>query len=226
MTEPTNDAPVSTSTDRASGVLLVMASAVAIVFMAMHPSPHSHELGAFVKDFAENANFNLVVHSVLMGATATLFLGLVGFARQLCLGTMLARSGLVMAALGTISLLAAATVNGIIVSRLVLKYADTTVPTLESLRPLLVLTTEANHACDHLGIVFQSASLVLWSIALVRRTGGTRTIGMLGLLVGVGAPALLFAGRLPMTVHGFGAFMLATTIWYIAIGVQMIRGRI
>ncbi len=225
MSETESVQPVRVKPDQVSGMVLVMASAAMVVFMAIHPSPHSHELSEFVADFAMRAVFNMVVHGVLMGMLVLILMGLAEFSARLGLGSFLVRGGLVAAVLGSVVLIGAAMINGLVLSRLCVKYSGTSGPTLESLRPLLVLCTEGNHACDHMGIVLQSASIVLWSAVLVRREG-TRWLGVFGLMVGLVAPSALFAGQLPMTVHGFGAFVLATAVWYVWAGISMIRGRV
>lgn len=51
-------------------------------------------------------------------------------------------------------------------------------------------------------------------------------MGVLGLLAG-GVPALmLIAGELPLHVQGFGAFIFAQGAWYLAVSVQLWRGRV
>lgn len=193
-----------------------------VVFMAMHPMPHSHELGNVVKSLAEGGTYNTAIHGVLIGLIVLVLIGTCGLAAKLGLGALEVRGGLVAQALATVILIGAATVNGVILPRLCEKYSAASGDRLEPARALLILCAEANHACDHIGIWLQSAAIVLWSLALVRRKG-SGALGAFGFLLGLAAPTALVAGKLPMTVHGFGAFVLATAVWYVWSGSWLIR---
>lgn len=93
---------------------------------------------------------------------------------------------------------------------------------MESIRPILAFCMEANHACDFIGVFGLSLALAAWSCSLWR--DGVRGLAVVGLAAGIGAPALLLLGKLPMSVHGFGAFVLAQTVWMVGVGFQMWRG--
>lgn len=214
------------SIGRTSGIVLACGSITMLVFMAMHPSPHAHDSNGLISELAAGAVFNGTVHGVLMGTLAVVLLGMVGFAEQLGLRRIIVRGGLTAYAIGVVALIGAATVNGFIVPAVAARYAGDDPGVLDRIRALLVLCHEMNQACDHLGIVALSAAALLWSLELLRRGGASRAIGVLGLICGLLPPAALFAGRLPMNVHGFGGFVLLQTIWYLAIAVQLIRGRI
>jgi hypothetical protein len=224
----THDAGGSTDArrGRAAGFTIGIATVVMVVFMVMHPTMHTHELSGFVDEMGHAAVLNGVVHGTLMGTIAVLFLGFLGFAGCLGMRSMMVRAGLVAYGIGTVGLINAALVNGFIVPALAAKYTGVDHATLESLRPMLVLCHVVNGAFDVLGIVAFSAAVLAWSLVMLRRSGGVRAIGALGLVVSAAPCVLLLTGNLPMNVHGFGAFVLAQGAWYVAVAVLLVRGRI
>ena len=82
----------------------------------------------------------------------------------------------------------------------------------------------ANHACDHLCIVGMSAGIAAWSLVFLARGRSTRVLGILGVVGGIIPVVALLAGQLPMTVHGFGAFVMVQAIWGVMAALWMLRG--
>ena len=77
-----------------------------------------------------------------------------------------------------------------------------------------------------LGVVALSAAVLLWSVVLAHYAGASRLVGLLGIVAAAAPPLFMFAGHLPMNVHGFGAFILTQSIWYLAVAVLLIRHRL
>ena len=71
-----------------------------------------------------------------------------------------------------------------------------------------------------------SVAVMMWSGALAMRPGTMRAIGIAGLVAGAAPVAALAAGHLPMSIHGFGAFVLVQAAWYLAVAVQLLHGRL
>ncbi len=211
---------------RASGVVLALGAIVMLVFMALHPTTHVHNAPGFL-----TRNLSGIVHGTLIGAMGLLALGLLGFAERLGPHRMAVRAGFIAYAIGTVAHTGAATVNGFIVPGLVGAYAGASPHAdhgalTEQLRPLLLLCREVNGSAARLGVVAMSIAVVLWSLVLVRRPGAARAIGVLGLICGLIPPVLLAGNLLPMNVQGFRVRVIVQAIWYLAVSVQLIRGRI
>lgn len=210
---------------RGSAACIVAGTVGMLGVMAVHPSPHSHDLTGFLREAVDGALLNRVVHGAAIASVWVAFAGLLGFAAAMGMRHALVRLGLVVLTVGFAAWTGAATVNGVVLPWLAERYVDTNPATVESCRPLLVLCTAANRACDHIGIVAVGTAFVLWSIVLMR-SRATLGLAIAGLVCGLGPIAFLFAGRLSMTVHGFGAVVLAQSIWFIAAAVTLARGLI
>src|SRR5262245_62051538 len=198
---------------RGAGWVIAGASVAMVVFMAMHPTVHS-----------PRSSF---VHGALIATMAVLIVGFWVFAERLAMGGtgLLARGGLVAYVLGAVAGMGAAAINGIVVPALIAEYDLGGAGMNESWRALTHFLHTTNWVLAEMMVVGSSVAVVLWSLALLRRGGGWRAIGFAGLVCGVLPVAALAAGRLPMSVHGFGAFVLVQAVWGVAVGVAMVRGK-
>lgn len=214
----------ASSDTRTAGVILVATSVLMVGFMAMHPTAHTHELAGFAAEAASGSVRNGIVHGALIAIQGVMLLALLGLADRLGMRRPMVRAGIIAYGAGAIAGMAAATINGFIVPGLAAKYVDTNPATLEQLRPMLVLCMVANGVCSRIDVVGVSGATVLWAIVLAHFSGSSRVIGVTALVCGIVPLAALTAGRLPMNLHGFGAFVLLQAIWCIAAGLWLIRG--
>jgi hypothetical protein len=56
-------------------------------------------------------------------------------------------------------------------------------------------------------------AITLWSMAMRGHAAFPRGLSLLGICVGGGLAIGLFSGHLRLDVHGFGAVMIAQSIW-------------
>ena len=213
------------STGRPAGIILGLGSIIMLLFMALHPVVHAHDPGGLVAEMARIEAINAVVHGTLLGNQGLILLGLLGFAERLGLRRTLVRAGLIAAAMGTIALSGAALLNGFILPGLVAGHAGGG-GSFEALPPLLMLAHQTSVALIYVGIPAMSAAVLAWSLVLMRRGGASSAIGGAGVICALLPVIALATGHLPINVHGFGAFVLVQSIWYLAIALQMVRGRI
>ena len=217
-----NDA--TSSPTRAAGITIIVASLLSIGFMLYHPRVHAHGMSDFVVAVRQELLVNGVVHGtliVLMGVLAA------GFSVVTTpVDSVWARIALAAYALGAVSGMAAASINGLIVPEFVLHFEGRSETVLEALRPVLSFCHSANQVCSRMWVVASAIALVFWSIALTQRMGVARTVGILGIVLGFALLVALAIGYLPMDIHGVLAFIVTQTIWSIAVGVLLIRGRI
>ncbi len=215
-----------TGRGRLAGILLAAGALIMLAFMAMHPAIHSHHPDEFFEEMKRKSLLSAVVNGSLIADMVLVLIGLLGLVDGLRWRSVLARAGLISYSLGMIGHTAAATINGFVISGLTALYARHGTEALASLTPLLALCREGNGAAARLGVFAMSAAIAIWSLALLRRPGATRAVGVLGLLCGIALPIAMALGHLPMDVHGFTLRIIVQSVWYLAVAVQLIRGRL
>lgn len=218
-----DSALASSRDDRGSALCMFIGTAIILAAMSVHPTAHTHEIAGFFRETADGALLNRAVHGSAITGLWLSFCGQCGLALALGLRRPIVRLGLVFAMVGAFVLTGAATANGVVLPWLAERYAEANAATQESARPLLVLVTAANRACDHIGIVALGLGLAAWSVVLLRSTA-TRALAIAGFICGVGPIVALFIGQLPMTVHGFGLFAVIQGLWIVAAGIALRGG--
>jgi hypothetical protein len=217
-----NDA--SFSPTRAAGITIIVAAVLSIGFMLYHPRVHAHGMSDFVVAVRQELLVNGVVHGTLIALMGVLAAGFSVVTTRL--DSVWARIALAAYAIGVVSGMAAASINGLIVPEFVLHFGGKSESVLEALRPVLSFCHSANQVCSRMWVVASAIALVFWSIALTQRMGVARTIGIPGIVLGFAPLVALAIGYLPMDIHGVLAFIVTQTVWSIAVGVLLIRGRI
>lgn len=211
---------------RGSALVLIITSVLMVAFMAIHPTLQSHELHDVVTGLSRVAVFNGFVHGTLCALAVLSIVGYWGLSERLGLGWTLVRAGLAFYAFSIVAGVLAGTINGFVITALAKSYKQVPPEKWEAVRPLLVLCHEANAALARMDVVGGSLAIFAWSIALAHRSGSARWLGWMGLVIGVAPVAALALGKLPMTVHGFGAFVVLQAVWGVMAGVHMLRGRL
>jgi len=217
-----NDAPSSLT--RAAGITIIVAAILSIGFMLYHPRVHAHGMSDFAVAVRQELLVNGVVHGTLIALMGALAAGFSFVTTRL--DSVWARIALAAYALGVVSGMAAASINGLIVPDFILHYEGKSESVLEALRPVLSFCHSANQVCSRMWVVASAIALVFWSIALTQRKGVARTIRILGIVLGFAPLVALAIGYLPMDIHGVLAFIVTQTIWTVAVAVLLIRGQI
>jgi len=207
------------------GILIAAASILSIVMMAHHPSVGSHEAAEVAAELARKATIDRVVHGTLIALSGLLLFGLVEFSARIGSARSVARAAVIAFAIGIGAEICAATISGFIVADLGTHYAGTPDTDLLALRHLLFLCMRANQAFAAIGVIAMAVAIVLWSVALLR-TRANAAIGIVGLILGAGPALALLFGALRLDVHGMLLVVVANALWYLAISVQLMRGKL
>ncbi|HXO21488.1 MAG TPA: hypothetical protein VOA87_16360, partial [Thermoanaerobaculia bacterium] len=80
-----------------------------------------------------------------------------------------------------------------------------------------------NQAFAMLYAVASSTAIVLWSAAITRGGQLARGVGIYGLLLGPLTILVVGSGHLRLGVHGFGMVVLTQAVWFIVVGVLLLR---
>ena len=75
-----------------------------------------------------------------------------------------------------------------------------------------------------LGWVLQAVGILAWAIVLLRRCGGARAVGVVGLLSSALVVALLAAADARMSMASLLAVLCAQLLWNLAVAVLLWRG--
>ena len=215
----------SHSSGQPAGIALIAGSIVMLVFLAMHPTAHAHAGADRAAEISEIAGRNAIVHGTLIANQALILLGLLGLADRLGMRRLAVRAGVIAFAMGTIGIMGAALINGFAVPAMIAGDAssDASDPAVNA---VISLAHHAAMALIYMGISAVCAAVLAWSAVLLRRGGPGSALGWLGMVCGALPVLGLVSGHMHVDLHGMIGFAALQAIWYVAIAVQLIRGRI
>lgn len=195
-------------------------SAAMVLAMTHHPSGHAHTVPDAVREIADGAGFNRLVHGLLIAIMVVLTAGYAGFSATLR-PRALGRFGLAAYATGALFESVAGLINGFAVSGLTEHFAGAPDETLAGLAPVMQALWQLNQAFAGAGVIAMSLAVVLWSVALLREGGAIRLVGGAGCLMGLAAIGALIGGLLHLDVHGFGLFVAGQAAWGVALALSL-----
>jgi len=209
-----------------AGIVLVTASLVAIAAIAHHPTagrkPTPEELLAQIVRLQHGDH---AVHAFALAATAALLYGLAVFAIRNDPRRSVVVGGLVAYALGSVLVAFAALTDGFVVPSIAAAYAGHGPAAVTGAVQLLNFCAIVIQVCTKFWLFATSLAVVLWSAAIVR--GGAAQLALAGLGFVAGAlVVVLTATSSAVTPHSLGIVVVLEALWYVGIGVEMIRGRV
>ncbi|HLP84576.1 MAG TPA: hypothetical protein VK157_09525 [Phycisphaerales bacterium] len=215
--------PSQPTSDRVYGWTLISLALLTVAAMSQHPHPTRSGAQGFAQEFSEKATVNVVVHGSLIALSTLTVVVMVRFAERLGLRERLTtRAGLAAYIVGTLALCVAASINGLLLTRLAQRFVDAPADELAMLETLRILCKHGNFVADIVGIVSLCVAMCVWSVDVLTR--GPRWLAAVGLVAGVTPLALLGTGCMPMTVAGMATFVVLHAVWCVAVGVALVRG--
>src|SRR5205814_2068816 len=167
---------------------------------------------------------SILVHSLALVSMLALFLGACGLWRRLSLSRHLAFAGLVTYGFAMIAGMITGILNGFVAPRLI--YRMMTHPEAKQAWDIaLHYSSDLAQSFAQVLVIASSLAILLWSIAIVRRGGLDRGLGIYGCIVAPLIMVAVLSSHIRLNVHGFGLVVLLQTVWFIVAGVQLWRVR-
>lgn len=196
--------------DAKAGVALMCGSLAILATMALHPTGADtlHNAGTGAPNTLARA-----VHALAIAAMPLLLAGMLAVTWRLRERLELAVLAYMAYALGMVAVMIAAAMSGFIATGL----ADTIPGLMGAVRDGAMqqfhYTGALNQAFAKIYVCLTGSAFLLWSVAM-RDTGAfPRALSWLGVVVGVVQLIGIGSGMLPMNIHGFGAVVLAESVW-------------
>ncbi len=213
--------PPAMISHKAGGLALILASVIMLVAMTHHPA--GHDLMS-PSHFAAIGRLNTVVHSIALFIVPLLFLG--GWALTLSFDApnFSAAAALTLFGFSLVAVVNAGTLNGLVALPLFRHVLDSQGwPDATLWRAILEYNGRLNQAFTTLFVVGSALAILLWSIAMLKERATRRLIAIYGCIAGPLIALDMLSGRLQLDVQGFGAVVVAESIWFIVAGAQLYR---
>jgi len=206
--------------DRKAGIALIAGSLGSILTMAIHPTGNASLNAAEV---AHLMSASAAAHSLGIVSVLAMFLGACGLERRIAAPDRVSLAAFVAYAFSCVAIMIAAAVSGFIIPD-IMKHMLRDVPgSAHQWQIVIDGIFQINQAFARIFSVGASASILLWSISILRNGGLGRGIAIYGCVV---APLIIigiFVGHLRLDVHGMGIIALGQAIWFVIVGTQLLR---
>lgn len=210
---------------RFAGMTLIAANLLAAFAILHHPTSHGDTPMHRVEDFARIESLNSLVHGGMIAMLLFTWLALGELSAQRGANLARIRNAGQLCAIGAGSMIGAALINGFISPSLAQIARDQGAGAVEAATSLLHLCWASNQTLAGFGLLLLSVGIATWSSNLLSGPSRfARIAGAYGLLIALGCSAAFLFGALQLDVTGMIIVVFAQAIWYILIGIGLLRG--
>lgn len=218
-------APVAAHVDtRAAGVLMLTATLVSIVFVALDPVVTAATSRTILEGIVANRPMHRIVHAVELACVLSLLFGFTSLAARIGPRRPVVLGACVAYVVGCLAMVGAAVTDGFITGDVASYYlqAGHSVDTGREMIHLCYVVVQDLAAASWF---FQSVGVLAMAIALLRERGVQRIVGMLGLLTGALPPIAILATWPTMDTAVVVGVLLAQAVWNAAAAALLLMRR-
>jgi hypothetical protein len=208
--------------NRLGGIALIIGAVSGMITMSLHPVAGAHPITP--AQFEKLAMLMVGVHVLAIAGVPFSFLGALALTRQLDSPGRWAVTGLVIYSLGLVAVMIAPAMSGLVGTE-VIRHMIARGAGSEQWRTLMEYNFLINQAFAKIFVVASCSAVALWSLTIVKSRALPIAIGIYGLLLGPVIVIAVISGGLSLDVHGFGLVIFSQAIWFIVVGVLLLRSK-
>jgi hypothetical protein len=202
------------------GIAFIAGAILGVIVMILHPTAHDLSIPG---ELASGARLAVIVHAIAIASAPVSFLGALALTRCVDAPRRLGLSALVVYGFGLVAMMVAASASGFVSPSLMNQAAAGTSTTREMLELVIDYNAYINQAFAKIYVVAASIAIAFWSASNGGRRVFASGIGIYGVLLGTATILMLVSGHLKLDVHGMGLVMFSQSIWFILVGVALLR---
>ncbi|MGH7982247.1 MAG: hypothetical protein ACREFF_03765 [Candidatus Udaeobacter sp.] len=212
--------------DATAGLILISAALVSVTAAAHHPVIKAHGRDELLAQIRESAVADRLVHGVLIVCTIALLFALFRFAQRLGTQRTTVLLGLISYVFGAAAMISAALIDGFLAPEIGSSYLQAASNIPDDGVALLRFCSIAIQVFTKTGVIAVSVAILLWSAALIRAGRGPLLAAIVGVAVVLLQVYVLTHGAPAVTAHTIIPIVASMAVWYFAIGLLLIAGRI
>lgn len=197
---------------RQAGTALIVSTVILVVTMVLHPA------GGNIDYIIKISSVIVVSHSLALLSLPVCLFGFWGLSAHFQKEWILSRLAMIVMLFALFAGMCAAAINGLALPMFVGKFKDSTPQILESVKTDITYNTILNHAFDFIFITAICISMILWSIAILRKKELPAWFGYYGIIIGISFVIMLLSGFVLVSLHGFRIFVFAIVSWILLAG--------
>jgi hypothetical protein len=208
--------------NRLGGIALIVGAVSGMITMSLHPVAGAHPITPV--QFEKLAMLMIGVHVLAIAGVPFSFLGALALARRLDSPGRLAVAGLVIYGFGLVAVMIAPAMSGLVGTE-VIRHMIARGAGSEQWRTLMEYNFLINQAFAKIFVVASCSAVTLWSFMILKSRALSVAIGVYGMLLGPILIIAMISGGLSLDVHGFGLIIFSQAIWFIVVGILLLRSK-
>jgi hypothetical protein len=209
---------------RGLAAAFALCAVATLTLLASHPSSGARGLADVIRDESSHQLIDAVVHGGFVVTLGALIVCFIFLSRLLGSQNVRVVTALVAFCIGSGALMASMILDGLAIPAIAVRLSDTANPdNLAAARPIFILCGTLIRLLMPIGLLFQSAAMLSWSLIIMRQRGLRRAVGIFG---GVAALSLIVAlsiGPAKIEVHVLLGGILLQAVWYLGLSAMLFR---
>lgn len=204
------------------GSALIIGALGMLVTMVLHPTgPEIRSAGTNAAHAIEVAVY---VHALAISTLPVGFFGFMGLSRQLGGNGVATQFPLILYGFSSLTGMCAGVFSGFGATQVVKQILKTDEPNANQFLQLIYqYNGTMNQGFAKVMFVSLAFAIVIWSVRLLQANGMGKAIGAAGIILGSSSLLAFVFGLLRLDVYGLGLFVLANSIWTLALAAWLIR---
>lgn len=207
--------------NKAISAVLAFLSLISVFAMLHHPSVSSVEVAEQITEINREATTNSWVHGFLIALLVSINLCLTQYGKLRGLNHSTVLFGLIFYWLGSVIMILAALMSGIVGPEVAAYYTQANNNDLQVFRGLFILKSEMNQAFANCAVFCWNAAMLCWGLEMLTREKFTRLFGAASIIVAALTAIALVAGWIRLGVAGMTLILIVISIWQLGIARQL-----
>jgi hypothetical protein len=209
-----------------AGLILISAALASVTAAAHHPVIKAQGRDDLFAQIRESAVADRLVHGALIVCTIALLFALFRFAQRLGTQRTTVLLGLISYVFGAAAMISAALIDGFLAPEIGSSYLRAASNTPDDGVALLRFCSIAIQVFTKTGVIAVSVAILLWSAALIRAGREPLLAAVVGVAVVLLQVYVFMHSGPAITAHTIIPIVVSMAVWYFAIGLLLIAGRI
>jgi hypothetical protein len=203
--------------NKSAGISLILGSILLTVTMVLHPT------GGSFDHILKMTKMIVVSHTLAILSVPFCMFGFWGFYKSFRKDQNLSAFSFAIIALGLVAIMLAGALNGLTLPIFINAYKDTSLETIETLKPILRYNMALNQSLDYIFLGAICISVSLWSVIILRTRNYPNWLSYFGLaLIILFLIGIIYNFNF-INLLGFRVFVFSLVGWIISVGVLMIK---
>lgn len=209
---------------RLPGLVLIGAAAATIVGMLHHPTGHGSTGEELADSLVQARPMLRLVHGAMIALLLAMTYGVTAYANRRGLDRPLVLLGLITFIAGIFVMLPAPLLDGFVIADFAAQ-ARSSADVMATFPAVSLFAMDILLAFAKASSVLISFGIALLSVGMMHDRGAMRWLGIVGAITALPGAMAIMAGHLQLDRHGMTLMVVCWAVWFVGLGVQLIRGK-